>query len=608
MRPIFLAMAAILAVRAVLAYFVPSPYIFPDELVYTKIARSLFESGQSSMRGHPLNFPTLLYPLMLAPVEGLADPQQAFRLIQALNIVLMTSAALPVYLLARLFVMARPALAVAVLSQVLPSTLYANLAMTENVFFPLLMWAAYFAVRACSEPGARWKVGLGAALALGFFAKPHGMVALPLVLAILVAWHALQRGAEGGAEGKPLGPDPARPDVRVVVRRIGAFWPTYLLLGGAVALHIIRSVAASGGHLDSSAVFGSYAAGLQAVHPFNLFWFGWAALGTTLAVGMSIGFLPLVLFEQFCEDAFEERKQADSALIVFTLTLGALLLGITANHTVTMDDGVRIHERYVFHIAPLIMVGAVAVATRSRPTSWQVGLTLVLAATTAAYYLAVANSPVTVDTLTFATILPLGKAIGTKAAVWASAIVAPLLVGAVAALWWRGRAMPAVAVLAAYMVGIFGLAYVAQRDCSVSWGTRDRYVPFIAQHVAAAPSSPIAFIRHDGHFWDYMMVEFHLRRQTRLYQLTERPTGFNEEPADLRSDGELERLRGLPDGAFVVSTKEVPLALPVLGRFEDLTIYRKEGPVRLSSRSQVRELLEKVAKDKKREPGRSAGK
>lgn len=582
---VWVAFAGLVALRAVLAWFVPSPYIFPDELVYTELARSLIESGQTTMRGQFLNFPTLLYPLLIAPFEGFADARTAYRAIQAFNAVLVTSAIFPVYLLARVYVSGRLALGVAVLSQLLPSTLYATLAMTENVFFPILMWAAYFAVKACSAPEARWKVGLGVALALGFFAKPHGMVALPVVLAALVAWRAL------GPEG-----------VQGALRRAAAFWPTFALLGAAVVAQIVRAAVISGGRVDAGALFGSYASGLDGTHPFNLFWFGFAALGTLLAVGMSVGFLPMVLFALFAEEAWQDRKMAEGALAVFTVVLGGLLLAITANHTVTLDDGLRLHERYCFHLAPLLLVGAAAVAARERPTWEQIGLTAVFAGSAAAYLLTALRSPLTVDSLTYSAFFRLAETYGARPIAFVAGLLMVVLVGLGGLAWKAGQPGRASALLGIYMIGMLGLAFGAVRWTSLTWGGKDRYATFIAEKTAGKPEAPIAFIRSDGHFWDYQMVEFHSRREARTYQLVGEPTGFNEERSGLKEDGELAGLRGLPDGTLVVAAENVPLALPVLARYDGLTLHEKRGAVRLSDKKQVAELIAGLA------PPEAAGK
>ncbi|MBM3275095.1 MAG: glycosyltransferase family 39 protein, partial [Candidatus Sericytochromatia bacterium] len=555
MRPLLLAMAVILAIRALLAWGVPSPLIFPDELVYTKLARSLFETGQTLFRGEYLNFPTLLYPLLLVPFEGAPDAIVAFRLIQALNVLLMTSAIIPVYLLARNFMTPRISLGLAVLSQLLASTLYADFAMTENLFFPVLLWSAYFAVRAAAGPEWQWKAGLGLILAIGFFSKPHGMVALPVVLGCL----ALAAAIGGGREG--------------AWRRFAGYWPAFAILGAAIGLQLLRSLTLGGGHVDANSAFGSYAGAFGSGRAFNLRAFVWAGIGTVQSVAMSVGFLPLVLAGFSWVAGWRKRSAAPGewALAVFTVVLGVLLITITSYHTVMNDDGIRLHERYCFHLAPLLLVGA-ALAVREieleLPDVW-VGA--IFAITGAIYIQGVHGSPLVVDSLTLSAFLPLMAKVGSLAAAIGAGIVLPALVFWGGFLIIRKKPGQAAGILAVYMVTIAGLAYVAHRSASMGWGYRARYVPFIKAN--ARPDRPIAFLVHGGQFWDYLMIEFHLRHQTRYFQLYNYPQGFNEQRAGLSRWGQLEAISALPDGTRVVAPADVPLSLPILGEFDSLVMY-----------------------------------
>ena len=53
------------------------------------------------MRGTPAHFPALLEPLLTTPIWLLNDAETAYRLTQALHVVAMSVAAIPIYWLAR---------------------------------------------------------------------------------------------------------------------------------------------------------------------------------------------------------------------------------------------------------------------------------------------------------------------------------------------------------------------------------------------------------------------------------------------------------------------------------------------------------------------------
>src|SRR5207248_1726933 len=78
-------------------------------------------------RGGPAHFPALLEPLLAAPFQALFSPETAYRLTQAENALLMSLAAVPVYLLARrLQLSAGYGLACAAFAVLIPDLVYAS--------------------------------------------------------------------------------------------------------------------------------------------------------------------------------------------------------------------------------------------------------------------------------------------------------------------------------------------------------------------------------------------------------------------------------------------------------------------------------------------------
>ena len=87
--------------RAVGSAAHPAPRYFPDEYIYTAIARALGSGHAPAVRGEPAHFPALLEPLLAAPFHAFFSPESAYRLTQFENALFMSLAAVPVYLLAR---------------------------------------------------------------------------------------------------------------------------------------------------------------------------------------------------------------------------------------------------------------------------------------------------------------------------------------------------------------------------------------------------------------------------------------------------------------------------------------------------------------------------
>jgi len=184
-----LVVASSFAVRVAASAAHPVPRYFPDEYLYTAIARSLGEHGRPLVRGASAHFPALLEPLLAAPLQALFPPETAYRLTQAENALLMSLAAVPVYLLARrLSLSAGYALACAVFAIAIPDLVYSSYTLADPVGYPLALAALYVGVVAVDKPTRRAQLGFLALALLATFARVQYVV-LPaafLVSAILV--------------------------------------------------------------------------------------------------------------------------------------------------------------------------------------------------------------------------------------------------------------------------------------------------------------------------------------------------------------------------------------------------------------------------------------
>jgi hypothetical protein len=152
--------------RAVGSAAHPAPRYFPDEYIYTAIARALGSGAAPSVRGEPAHFPALLEPLLAAPFHTLFSPESAYRLTQLENALFMSLAAVPVYLLARkLELSVRYALACAVFTVAIPDLVFSSYTLADPIAFPLALAAIYAGVVAAAHPSRRAQLAfLGFAL------------------------------------------------------------------------------------------------------------------------------------------------------------------------------------------------------------------------------------------------------------------------------------------------------------------------------------------------------------------------------------------------------------------------------------------------------------
>ena len=95
-------------VRLAIGLATPSPWILPDELLYTELARAIADGGLPAVRGDATLGWGVVYPVLIAPAWALfSDPVAAYHASLVVNAVVMSLAAVPAYLLARLFVPGR---------------------------------------------------------------------------------------------------------------------------------------------------------------------------------------------------------------------------------------------------------------------------------------------------------------------------------------------------------------------------------------------------------------------------------------------------------------------------------------------------------------------
>ena len=185
------ALALIVAVstafRALGATAHSTPTIFPDEYIYTALARSLGSSGRPLIRGAAAHFPALLEPLLAAPLWALAPTTTAYHLVQAENAIFISLAAVPVYLLARaLEFRTRYSLACALFAVVIPDGAFAGRTLADPVAYPLALTAFYAGVLRLQRSSRRRELVFLACALIAAFARVQYVVLIPAFLCALL--------------------------------------------------------------------------------------------------------------------------------------------------------------------------------------------------------------------------------------------------------------------------------------------------------------------------------------------------------------------------------------------------------------------------------------
>lgn len=170
------------------------PTVTIDEGLYTNIARSLAWDGELAFRGQPVNYPFLLYPILLVPVYWLNYllKGDVYRYVQVFNTLLVTSSMFPAYLFARDFSKdERKAFLTAILVALMPDMIMGGYEMTECILWPLALWLFFFGYR--YYVNNRYVDGCMTGLITGlmFFAKP-GAIVMGSVLLLVCLVHSIR--------------------------------------------------------------------------------------------------------------------------------------------------------------------------------------------------------------------------------------------------------------------------------------------------------------------------------------------------------------------------------------------------------------------------------
>jgi hypothetical protein len=300
-------------------------FVMTDELLYERLALSVVQLHSPIPRVHGVVVANLnqLYPLVLAPVFASGTVGNGLHRAHVLNAFVITSAAIPAYLLALRVTRDLWASALAAaLTSVVPWIVLSSFLLTENVAYPAFLWALLAFHLAITSPSKRHDA-LAALALVGAIAARTQLIVLALVLALMVArrWreHPVLVGAY--AAGAALA--------------VGVFAAGHNPLG-------TYSSTTTGNPLPA-AVVPSFFSHLAAV-----------------ALGM--GLVPFIV-----GGAWMLRR--DPFAILALLTTATLTLEVASFNE--RFGGSLVRDRYIFYLAPVFAIAfAAALASWERP-SWK---------------------------------------------------------------------------------------------------------------------------------------------------------------------------------------------------------------------------------------------
>ncbi len=543
------------ALRAWAALQVPVPWIAPDEMVYGLLGRGLWQHGSLDVLGGPTPYYSLLTPVL----AGL--PYDPLRVVQAL---VMSLAAVPAFLWARSLA-PRWALWAAALTVAVPGLAYSGLVMTEVLFYPLLVLAAWSAAEALVH--RTWQAQL---LAVAAF--------------LAVAGTRLQAIVLLPAYATAVGLDAAMARSWAGWRKL---WPAAVGFGGAALAWLVWSLATGGAALGGYQVVSdtSYSAG--AALKYIVFHF--ADLLILCGVIPALGIAALTIRALRRGEA-DPRARAYLSLATSVSVWFVLEVGVFASQYSN-----RLVERYLMGLAPILFVGLVLWLERSAPRDWVV-------AAVAAVVLVVlpVRRLITAYTAHDAfTTIPLYRLVqetsaGTMRVVYW--VVALLLVAAFALAPRRAlRAVPLVLVAAAVLGSVVVSRYVAHESRFQRTMFLGDNRTWVDDHAAGRtvylydgePSWPGVW---ETIFWN--------DRIDRVYDLsTHVPGPLPQEDVVINDDGVAAVVDSRPPPEYAIASNWIELAgekvadvaQPGLTQ-RGLALWKLDGPLRLVSQTSAVQL------------------
>ena len=329
------------AVRAWLARGMLSPFIFVDELIYSELARSFASSGDFAVRDVPTTGYGLLYPILISPAYVLFDAlPAAYGAVKTINSLLMSLAAIPAYLLARVMLPVRLSLLGAVLAVALPSFVYTATVMTENAFYPLFLLVVWLLVRMLVRPSPGGQVILIAAVVIAFEIRVQALAVVPAILVapLLLAFF----------ERLPL---------RVALRPYRILY--LLVIGGGLVLILFEVVRGR----SPRALLGAYGSVGEGSYPIGpvLRYAAWHLEELTLYMGVLPMAAAIVLVGIVRRQPRSVQAFVAGALPVVVFMTLAVAAFVWANIPS------RIQERNLFVIVPLFLLATLAWVHRGAP-------------------------------------------------------------------------------------------------------------------------------------------------------------------------------------------------------------------------------------------------
>jgi len=568
-------------VRTLLARRIVTPWIMVDELLYSELAKSFASDGEFTIRDAPTPIYSVAYPALISPAWLAGSIETAYAVARGINALLMTLAAVPVYLWGRRLMPSVYAAIAAVLVLLMPAMTYTGMVMTENAFFPAFVMASFAIALALERPTlARQALAL-VAIGIVCAVRVQGLVLLPIYGAALMLKLVLDLRL-------PEGPRGLRHVLGELRRYLASALALLVLGAGYLVVNILR-----GAPLEQG--LGAYGGVVKVEYDVSnaASWVldHFAELALSVAV-IPVSALIVVLGLAVRGWPTSAAERAFVAVAATTVVLTVFEVGIFASRF-----AIRIEERNMFCVVPLLFLALSLWVARGLPRP--LFLTAFAAFVPAALLLSLdlpslLNIGILSDTFGLIPLLRLSQKIGggadtAEVLMWGGGLAAGL---AFALLPRRlaSAALPAgvalFLVLSSYSV--FGSIRDHAERTQALTGTSDP--TWIDERIGADANAAYFYGGTQDLIGDAQILwqtEFWNRSVETVYRLgPPEPAPLPESVATLNQLSG--RISSEPAGQlhgvrYAVAPNPLELAGTLVARQERLSVYRIQPPVRLTS-------------------------
>ena len=343
-------LASVLA-RVWLARAVKTPWILVDEFLYSEQAKSFAENASYEIRGAPTSVVSYLYPALISPAWWADSMRTTYVLAKAINSVLMTLVAIPVYLWGIRIAPRRWVFAAVALTLLLPAFFYTGELMTENAFFPAFVTSAFTIALALERPTLFRQGLMLAAMLVTVAVRFQGIVllgVLPTAILVKLLFDLLGR---------------EEPRRRVVRNAVLPLWPT------AVTAVVAAGAYAAYKHhqgLGLTSGLGNYQGVVTGGYPID------AAARWTLyhfaELPLAFGYIPACAFLVLLGLGLTRARTFSAAERSFlAVTAAATILLVTEVGAFASKYSLRVEERNMFALAPLFLLALCLWLARGAP-------------------------------------------------------------------------------------------------------------------------------------------------------------------------------------------------------------------------------------------------